>query len=195
MKKYIKASKVSATYNAVQIAREAFGKYYQDDTKIYKQSRGYAIKRYSTYKNYAEGALNKMLAAAKKLNIDVIDSKLTTGFRDGSKFYHIAVVIVPAYVPETDAEPSAITSSMQSSDITQARKDYVYRCLEDGPEIPEQDVDEYPEAWSAYYRDEAEYKTWCFVDAIEDGLFTDDERDEFDRLWDTCIADLAAPWS
>ena len=48
-------------------------------------------------------------------------------------------------------------------------------------------------AWSAYARDATEYKSWCFVDGVEDGLFEDTDSDyaAFDRMWKQAETDMA----
>lgn len=99
------------------------------------------------------------------------------------------------FITDVKASSRLVRSVRASSDLDSQRQQYVYRCLEDAPEVPDVDADEYPEKWSQYHHDAYEYRMWCFADGVEDGLFEEDDWNEFKRLWDKCIADLAAPWS
>lgn len=94
-----------------------------------------------------------------------------------------------------DASSRPVRNVRASSDLDSQQQQYVYRCLKDAPEVPDVDADEYPEKWSQYHHDAYEYRMWCFADGVEDGLFEEDDWNEFKRLWDKGISDLAAPWS
>ena len=70
---------------------------------------------------------------------------------------------------------------------------YIDECLDNAPQVP--DYNDSEEAWSQYYRDLSDYRSWCFVDAVEDDLFDDNEYDEFKRLWEMIETRRAAAWS
>lgn len=76
---------------------------------------------------------------------------------------------------------------------TDEQKQYVYRCVAESPALPDFDVPE--EEWSVYHRDFKEYKDWAFFDAVEDGLFNEDEYDKFEQLWNKAETDMAAPYA
>lgn len=84
-------------------------------------------------------------------------------------------------------------SSATGYPYTSAQKEYVYRCVAESPEVP--DMDASGEEWSVYHRDFKEYKDWAFVDAVEDGIFTEEEYMRFIDLWDKAETDMAAPYA
>lgn len=92
-------------------------------------------------------------------------------------------------------EKERITSSLVSPNpqATPEQKEYVYRCVADSPEVPDMDAPE--EEWSVFRRDEKEYKAWAFADAVEDGIFVDDEYNLFNNLWAAAETDMAAPYA
>lgn len=83
----------------------------------------------------------------------------------------------------------------QMQEMSQKCKQYVYRCVAESPQVPDPDAGE--EAWTAYTKDASEYKTWCFADAVEEGLFEDTDYDygAFEKLWKQAETDMAAPYA
>lgn len=79
--------------------------------------------------------------------------------------------------------------------LSKEYKQYIYRCVAEAPQVP--DPDDGEEAWSAYTRDAKEYKDWCFIDGVEDGLFenTDSDHAAFERLWEQAETDMAQPYA
>lgn len=78
--------------------------------------------------------------------------------------------------------------------IQRKQKQYIYRCVSESPQVPDVDTDG-EEAWSEYSRDASEYKTWCFVDAVDLGIFTENEESLFNELWDRAETDMAQPYA
>lgn len=83
----------------------------------------------------------------------------------------------------------------QMQTLSKQCKQYIYRCVAESPQVPDPEAGE--EAWSEYARDASEYKIWCFVDAVEDGLFedTDDDYAAFERMWKQAETDMAQPYA
>lgn len=82
----------------------------------------------------------------------------------------------------------------EMSKLSKEYKQYIYRCVAEAPAMPDPEQDE---AWSEYVRDAKEYKEWCFVDAVEDGLFEDTDADyaAFNKMWEQAETDMAQPYA
>ena len=79
------------------------------------------------------------------------------------------------------------------TEFSEEQKQYVYRCVAESPQMPDEDAGE--EAWSEFWRDDKEYQIWCFADAVEDGIFYTDQEAEFNQLWDKAVTDMAMPYA
>lgn len=88
-----------------------------------------------------------------------------------------------------------ITAASELTQFTPAQIEYVDRCIEDGPKVPYSDPDDNPEEWSQYWRDLREHKHWSFVDGCEDGLFVDDDYEEFAKCWKALEIRRAEPYA
>lgn len=84
---------------------------------------------------------------------------------------------------------------------TSVQYEYVYKCLEAEPPMPESDSDDddfYEDWWSesGWFRAEREYKHRCFADAVEAGIFGAGDYDSFADLWDkVSVEQIDARWS
>ena len=83
--------------NAVAIAEEVFYKGFRQNPqiKIFKQSRGYALKYYARSEVEANNILGSMYEVADELQIPILDSKKKIGYL-GSTSYIVVYIIVPA---------------------------------------------------------------------------------------------------
>lgn len=98
-------------------------------------------------------------------------------------------------VDHRDLETLSYLSGMgDKKSIKRKQKQYVYRCVAESPQIPDIDTDG-EEAMSQYTRDVREYRTWCFVDAVDLGIFTKGEKDLFYKLWEQAETDMAQPYA
>ncbi|MBQ2856499.1 MAG: hypothetical protein IJE78_05115 [Bacteroidaceae bacterium] len=78
---------------------------------------------------------------------------------------------------------------------TPAQIKYVDKCLSECPDMPDCDPDDCPEAWSQYWADLRDYKSWCFADAVEDDVFFSDESAKFDKCWKELETRRAQPFA
>lgn len=110
---------------------------------------------------------------------------------DWQDFYQQILEQMPEYSKQGSNQ--SINSSVSFANVTDEQKEYVYRCVAESPAPP--DVDAPEEEWSVFWRDNKEYFDWAFIDAVEDGIFEDDEEDLFTRLWEKASTDMAAPYA
>ena len=96
---------------------------------------------------------------------------------------------------QSEIRKSKMQYKKEMEDLRKQYKQYIYKCVAESPQIPDPDAGE--EAWSAYTRDAKEYKDWCFVDGVEDGLFEDTDSDyaAFERMWEQAETDMAQPYA
>ena len=110
---------------------------------------------------------------------------------DWQDFYQQILEQMPEYSKRGSNQ--SINSSVSLANVTDEQKEYVYRCVAESPAPP--DVDAPEEEWSVFWKDNKEYFDWAFVDAVEDGIFEEDEEDLFTRLWEKASTDMAAPYA
>lgn len=113
---------------------------------------------------------------------------------DWQDFYQQILEQMPEYAKRGASNTDQpVNSSVSLADVTDEQKQYVYKCVAESPAPP--DVDAPEEEWSVFHRDSKEYFNWAFVDAVEDGIFEDDEEDVFTKLWEKASTDMAAPYA
>lgn len=197
--------------NEEKVFNYLFDQYTREGRKIYRTpyinaSTSAEISKFDEVYTILKQAYHKIESEPKYANIDdedrlyrafcklawpelkrILQDVVNDGLDDLTQFYwdndQLGEDVYSEAIKKTKKQRSNVSASTNTdSYLMTQRKSYIYKCLEDAPQIPESDPDEYPETWSQYYRDSHEYMMWCFADGVEDGLF---EEGGLERIQET----------
>lgn len=168
--------------------------------EILSRGFGASISRADVAKAYRDGEWDKSSAWQYIIKNSGVPNPIVT-YNNEVELNEQDIILDPKsiqsakLITDITASNRLVQSVRASSSLDSQQQQYVYRCLQEEPEMPEGDPDDFTEAWSEWFRADIEYKHRCFADAVEDGIFEEGDYDSFSDLWDKVANEMAAPWS